>query len=135
VKKELDPRTFSVSDSWAASLRIFSLVFTTWSMDHRRREERLRDPKLLDVGWVELVTPQLTLKPGTATHLIPAENTMLSNPNADVSIFTRSADVLMYNELRRLSNTGPQRNFRFPSFVNVCEIYLKIQGTDHTFYL
>lgn len=42
---------------WLGCVRVLSLVFEEWSVDNRRRINRLEDPRLVDVGWTEAVFP------------------------------------------------------------------------------
>jgi hypothetical protein len=74
-----------ISDSWIASLRVVSIVFTSWSIAHAPRADRLRNPTVLDVGLVEVALPHVTAKPETTVHLTVSENAMLANKNKAVS--------------------------------------------------
>lgn len=85
----MDLEKYPVDNSWLQGVRILSLFFTTWHADHRSRAEQLRDPMLLDVGWVELTTPELAVKAESTVHLVPVEKGMLRNPNNAVSPETR----------------------------------------------
>ncbi|KIJ19705.1 hypothetical protein PAXINDRAFT_109171 [Paxillus involutus ATCC 200175] len=43
--------------SWLDGIRVVSLVFGEWTVDNRRRDDRLKDPRLIEVGWTEAFCP------------------------------------------------------------------------------
>lgn len=61
-----------------------SLVLGEWTVDNRRRDERLQDPRLVDVGWTDAMFPsffeQLT---GSTVHL--KFNRVMNNPGSRVT--------------------------------------------------
>ncbi|KAF9242855.1 hypothetical protein BU15DRAFT_43401 [Melanogaster broomeanus] len=67
--------------SWLGSVRVVSLVFGEWAVDNRRRDDRLNDPRLIEVGWTDALFPdffeQLT---GSSVHL--NLKTPMSNPDS-----------------------------------------------------
>jgi hypothetical protein len=63
-----------VSDSWARSIRMISLVFNAWNADTRPSKERLLRPKVLDIGWSEVEVPDLNVKEGKSVHIMLAQH-------------------------------------------------------------
>ncbi|KAH7906362.1 hypothetical protein BJ138DRAFT_1016351 [Hygrophoropsis aurantiaca] len=58
VRKTIDPHKFNTATyDWTSSIRVVSFTSTTWARDGRPRHERLKEPKLLDVGWTEVMLP------------------------------------------------------------------------------
>ncbi|KIK92515.1 hypothetical protein PAXRUDRAFT_13188 [Paxillus rubicundulus Ve08.2h10] len=69
--------------SWLDGIRVVSLVFGEWSVDNRRRDDRLKEPRLIEVGWTDAFFPtffeQLT---GSSTVHLKLK-THLTNPQAN----------------------------------------------------
>ncbi|KAI8989781.1 hypothetical protein BD414DRAFT_570496 [Trametes punicea] len=67
---------------WFHDVRIFSFAFNTWASDTRPLDERQADPKVLDVGWTEFVSPTDSddLRALSTSHLLVEEERYLNNP-------------------------------------------------------
>ncbi|KAI9065390.1 hypothetical protein FKP32DRAFT_1568081 [Trametes sanguinea] len=67
---------------WFHQVRIFSFAFNTWASDTRSLDERQADPRVLDVGWTEFISPTDSddLKPLSTSHYIVEEERYLGNP-------------------------------------------------------
>ncbi|KAI6137517.1 hypothetical protein EDD17DRAFT_1501627 [Pisolithus thermaeus] len=51
LAKRISPEKFALSPpSWLSGIRVISIVFVQWSVDNRRRDERLQNPSLIEVG-------------------------------------------------------------------------------------
>ncbi|EAU91130.2 hypothetical protein CC1G_03298 [Coprinopsis cinerea okayama7 len=76
LQRTLDLPKYSVpaDTRWTQNLRICSLVYNLWSLDHRAVSDRRRAPRLLDVGFAEARVPDLEYKPGTGVHLSDERN-------------------------------------------------------------
>ncbi|KAI0723881.1 hypothetical protein C8T65DRAFT_798658 [Cerioporus squamosus] len=63
------------------NVRIYSFAFNLWASDMRSLEERLNDPRVLDVGWTEFAAPTDSddLRTVSTTHLALEENRILMN--------------------------------------------------------
>ncbi|KAI1794692.1 hypothetical protein LXA43DRAFT_996154 [Ganoderma leucocontextum] len=63
-------------------IQIYSLAFNLWFGDTRALDERMADPKVLDVGWTEFDAPTDSddLKAVSTTHLTIEEERYLGNP-------------------------------------------------------
>ena len=66
---------------WIRDIRVISFALNTWVADIRLLEERIRDPKVLDVGWTEFSPPQSSTDICVmgARHIMIAENRLLNN--------------------------------------------------------
>jgi hypothetical protein len=86
-KDEIDIRKFSIHDlRWMTHLRMYSLVFNTWARDERPKQDRLENPKLVDIGWTKVSIPDL--RPMETVHYIQSENTMFGQgPKLDSQEF------------------------------------------------
>ncbi|TCD70934.1 hypothetical protein EIP91_000840 [Steccherinum ochraceum] len=64
------------------TLRLISLSYTLWEKDGRRLDERIRDPKIKDIGWTEFTLPDASndLRVKSAYHWVIDENKMFFNP-------------------------------------------------------
>jgi hypothetical protein len=120
LRQELDLRKFNLSEAWSKStFRLISFAFTAWATDHRSRADRLRDPKLLDVGWVEAAVPELVVKQDSITHLTLAENSVYTNKNKDVCVsLIRQVFYSLSLTLRRICFTASQARSPCLSFEN-----------------
>ncbi|KAI6008775.1 hypothetical protein F5J12DRAFT_719487 [Pisolithus orientalis] len=71
LAKLIMPEKFALSPpTWLAGVRVISIVFVQWSVDKRRRDERLQNPNLIEVGITDAHFPSFfdTLT-GTTLHL------------------------------------------------------------------
>ncbi|KAI6021006.1 hypothetical protein EDC04DRAFT_2575804 [Pisolithus marmoratus] len=71
LAKRILPEKFALSPpSWLAGIRVISIAFVQWSVDKRRRDERLQNPNLIEVGITDAHFPSFfdTLT-GTTLHL------------------------------------------------------------------
>jgi hypothetical protein len=86
LKNTLDPDKFAVTDSWTRSVKLASIAFNTWNADMRPPLERVRYPKILDVGWVEVTLTDLMPQSNLSTHIIMSENHFLANKGMKKSV-------------------------------------------------
>ncbi|PIL24311.1 hypothetical protein GSI_14064 [Ganoderma sinense ZZ0214-1] len=76
-------KDFAVSlPPWFHDIQIYSLAFNLWFADTRPLDERLANPRVLDVGWTEFDAPTDSddLKAVSTTHLTVEEERYLGNP-------------------------------------------------------
>ncbi|KAI6152916.1 hypothetical protein EDD17DRAFT_1705389 [Pisolithus thermaeus] len=73
LAKRILSEKFALSPpSWLSGIRVISIVFVQWSVDKRRREERLQNPSLIEVGITDAHFPSFFDTPtggGTTLHL------------------------------------------------------------------
>lgn len=71
MDKCIFPEKFALSPpSWLSGIRVISVVFVQWSVDKRRRDERLQNPSLIEVGITDAHFPSfLDTLSGTSLHL------------------------------------------------------------------
>ncbi len=77
-----NPRDYALDPGpWFPNVRIYSFAFNLWSSDLRSLEDRLADPRVLDVGWTEFDAPTDSddLRAVSTTHLALEENRILMN--------------------------------------------------------
>ncbi|RDX56392.1 hypothetical protein OH76DRAFT_1395511 [Lentinus brumalis] len=77
-----NPRDYALNPGpWFPNVRIYSFAFNLWSSDLRSLEDRLADPRVLDVGWTEFDAPTDSddLRAVSTTHLALEENRILMN--------------------------------------------------------
>jgi len=82
MRDEIDCFKFGLTyPPWSSSIQFVSLALNTWSMDQRSRNERLHDPKLLDIGWTEIAGLGSSARRdlGASVHIRVKENLMLGN--------------------------------------------------------
>jgi hypothetical protein len=77
LQGNLDLSKFGLQDvPWKNRIRIYSFVFNTWSTDQRPLQERLRSPKILDIGITEI--GRETFRPkdeiGASLHIVLSIN-------------------------------------------------------------
>lgn len=90
---------------WTNSIRFVSLTLNTWSSDQRSLKERLKDPKVLDIGWTEITGVGSFGKRdlGTSVHIRVKENLMLGNLGSKRLVIWSSRILLPVEELVSLS--------------------------------
>ena len=77
------PEDFAIT--WPLSfgdVRVYSFAFNLWGGDNRPLDQRLAEPRVLDVGWTEFDPPSDDddLKAVSTTHLTVEEERYLGNP-------------------------------------------------------
>jgi hypothetical protein len=92
---------------WLGSgVRVVSLVFGEWSVDNRRRIERLNDPRLVDAGWTDVMCPSFFEQfTGTTVHLKLKSLIKISNPGSKIPHFSNVVEddqPGLYRRLREL---------------------------------
>jgi len=70
--------------SWLGKATAVSIVVNVWKLDKRPTEERARDPKLIDIAWVEVPLNSIfgdhAGQDYRSSHIVPRENGALSQP-------------------------------------------------------
>ncbi|KAI0807781.1 hypothetical protein C8Q74DRAFT_1313473 [Fomes fomentarius] len=78
-----DPRVYALNLApWFNTVRVYSFAFNLWAADMRTLEERIADPRVLDVGWTKFDAPNEyeDLKAVSSTHVFVKEDGFLNNP-------------------------------------------------------
>ncbi|KAF8553061.1 hypothetical protein OG21DRAFT_1308971 [Imleria badia] len=107
LKRELEPGKVGLAPPpWLGGVRVVSLVIGQWTVDNRRRDERLNDPRLVDVGWTDALFPpffeQLT---GSPVHLELKSPVKMINPGSKDPYFSEIIEddqAGLYQRLRNL---------------------------------
>lgn len=87
LRGAIKPALYSIPDvSWCANLRLLAFTCNLRAVDLRPYEERQQSPRPLDYGWAEanVLDPNLSLKPGSAVHLVRAEDRLLGTGRPNV---------------------------------------------------
>ncbi len=78
-----DPRVYALNLApWFNAVRVYSFACNLWAADMRTLEERIADPRVLDVGWTKFDAPNEydDLKAVSTTHVFVKEDGFLNNP-------------------------------------------------------
>ena len=109
IRREKD---FAVSlPPWFRDIKIYSIALNLWFGDTRPLDERLANPKVLDVGWTEFDAPTDSddLKAISTTHLTVEEERYLGNPGKTRSVTTIVVTKLTESELSTRSSQISRR--------------------------
>lgn len=87
LTKELEPGKVGLAPPpWLSRVRVVSLTFVEWSVDDRRRDDRLNDPRLVDVGWTDTSFPSFFEQfTGSTVHLKLKSLVKMINPGSKVT--------------------------------------------------
>ena len=91
LARELEPcKVGLVPPPWLSCVRVVSLVIGEWTVDNRRRADRLNDPRLVEVGWTDALFPSFFDRlTGSATvHLKLISTAKMVNPGSKVTCCT-----------------------------------------------
>ncbi|OSD08496.1 hypothetical protein PYCCODRAFT_1356917 [Trametes coccinea BRFM310] len=89
---------------WFQEVRIFAFAFNTWASDSRSLDERQADPRVLDVGWTEFISPTDSddLKPLSTSHYIVEEERYLSNPGRKKLVLPDVTQYMLRESIRNI---------------------------------
>ncbi len=96
------PGDFAVSlPPWFHDIQIYSFAFNLWFADTRALDERMANPRVLDVGWTEFDAPTDSddLKAVSTTHLTVEEERYLGNPGRTRAVSRTVVTNLAESEL------------------------------------
>jgi hypothetical protein len=86
----INPRAYSVYDSsWTQNVRFLSFTCNLRAFDTRTYEERQKKPSPLGYGWAQarISDSGISFKPGSAVHMIKAEDRILKTGRREVVRF------------------------------------------------
>ncbi|KIO00662.1 hypothetical protein M404DRAFT_1003660 [Pisolithus tinctorius Marx 270] len=113
LAKLIMPEKFALSPpTWLAGVRVISIVFVQWSVDKRRRDERLQNPNLIEVGITDAHFPSFfdTLT-GTTLHLKLKQ--AAKNPHSKLPNHSKVEEITkpeLPQRLRTLFNHDAQKS-------------------------
>ncbi|KAF7760804.1 hypothetical protein Agabi119p4_10213 [Agaricus bisporus var. burnettii] len=86
LRNAINPTVYSVYDSsWAPNIHFVSFTCNLRAFDTRSYAERQKNPRPLDYGWAEakVTDSGISFDPGSAVHLIKAEDRLLKTGRRD----------------------------------------------------
>ncbi|KIJ67190.1 hypothetical protein HYDPIDRAFT_84951 [Hydnomerulius pinastri MD-312] len=101
--------------SWLGAVRVVSIVFGEWTVDNRRRDERLDKPRLVEVGWTDTSFPDFFDERAakSTVHLKLTTPSKMANPVARAPHFSEVVEgdeAELYSRLRTLLSAEANNN-------------------------
>lgn len=86
LTRDLEPGKVGLASlPWLSGVRVVSLVLGEWIVDNRRRNQRLQEPRLVDVGWTDALFPSFFERlTGSETVHLELSSSM-KNPGSKVT--------------------------------------------------
>ncbi|KAF9221128.1 hypothetical protein BS17DRAFT_712520 [Gyrodon lividus] len=93
--------------SWLGNIRVVSLVFGEWTVDNRRRDDCLNDPRLVEVGWTDALFANVfePITGSSTVHLKLKTPSKMINPDSKSPHFSEVVEddeAGLYLRLRTL---------------------------------